>query len=212
GGGVGGWGGGKRGWGAASAQADALDRWRQRGAVGGGAKLDAVGEDDAAVVAGDLGLVTELHRAVDAALADRPGIGVMQADQPGGTLRGLPGQPGPGLDHYLPGALDRDRQLLQRPPQPPPRPPAERPGQRAAARRRRAPPAPPPRAPSPAQLPPNAPRGRGPPGCAGGRPPPAPGGRGAAGGGPAPPPPPPAPPRGPVRGGRGPPPGPPPRR
>jgi hypothetical protein len=55
-------------------------------------------EDDAVVVVGDLGLVTELDRAVDASLADRPGVGVMQADQPGRAARGLPGQPQTDLD------------------------------------------------------------------------------------------------------------------
>ena len=57
----------------------------------------------------------------------------MQADQPGRALRRLPGQPGTGLGHDLAGALDRDRQLIQRPPQPAPHPPAERLGDRAAA-------------------------------------------------------------------------------
>ena len=48
--------GGDRAWRAASAPGDTLDRWRQLGAVGGGAKLDAVVEDDAVVVVGDLAL------------------------------------------------------------------------------------------------------------------------------------------------------------
>ena len=112
---------------------DAVHRGHELRAVGGGAKLDAVVEDDALVVVGDLGLVTELDRAVNTPLADRPRIAIMQADQPGGTLRGLPGQPGPGLRHDRAGPLDRDRQLRQRPPQTPPHPPAEGPGQCAAA-------------------------------------------------------------------------------
>jgi hypothetical protein len=94
--------------------------------VGGGAVLDVVVQDDAVIVVGDLRLVTELDRAVDAALADRPGVGVMQADQPGGAFWGLPGQPGPGLSHDRAGALDGGRQLIERPPQPSPHLPAER--------------------------------------------------------------------------------------
>ena len=50
----------------------------------------------------------------------------MQADQPGRAVRELPGQPGPGLRHDLGGALDRDRQFIQRPPQPPAHPAADR--------------------------------------------------------------------------------------
>jgi hypothetical protein len=72
-------------------------------------------------------------RAVDAALADRAGVGVVQADQPGRAGRELPGEPGPGLGHDLRGALDGDRQLAQCPHQPAARPPAQRPGHRAAA-------------------------------------------------------------------------------
>ena len=88
------------------------------GAIRSGAVLDAVVEDDAVVIVGDLGLVAELDRAVDAALADRPGIGIMQADQPGRGVRGLPGQPGPGLGHDRRGPLDAYRQLAQRPGRP----------------------------------------------------------------------------------------------
>ena len=58
----------------AGAVADALDRWGELGAIGSSAVLDAVVEDDAVVIVGDLGLAAELDRAVDAALADRPGI------------------------------------------------------------------------------------------------------------------------------------------
>jgi hypothetical protein len=57
----------------------------------------------------------------------------MQADQPGRAVRHLPGQPGPGLRHDRPGPLDRDGQLIQRPPQPAPHPAAQSPGHRPAS-------------------------------------------------------------------------------
>ena len=77
---------------AARTAGDPLDRWRQLRPVGGGAIFDGVVEDDAIVVVADLGLVPELDRAVDAALADRPGIGIMQADQAGRAVGDLPAQ------------------------------------------------------------------------------------------------------------------------
>jgi hypothetical protein len=64
------------------------------------------------------GLVPELDRLADAALADRPRIGVVQADQPGRAVGHLPGQPGPGLGHHRGGPADHDRQLAQRPSEP----------------------------------------------------------------------------------------------
>src|SRR5437016_5021406 len=100
-------------------------------------------------------LYPELHRPADAALVDRLGVGVGQADQPGRAvwylpgqpgravwyLPGqpgravwyLPGQPGAGLGHDRRGAPDRDRQLIRRPPQPAPHPPAEGLQQRPSA-------------------------------------------------------------------------------
>lgn len=62
---------------------DSLDRGLQLGSVGGVAGLDGVVQDDAVVVVGDLGLVTELDRLPEPALGDRPGVGVVQADPPG---------------------------------------------------------------------------------------------------------------------------------
>jgi hypothetical protein len=53
-----------------------------------GAVSGAVVEDDAVIVVGDLGLANELDWPVDAAIADRPGTGIVQADHPG------PGSPG----------------------------------------------------------------------------------------------------------------------
>ena len=49
---------------------------------------------------GDLALIAELHRLAGAPFADRAGVGVVQADQPGRAFGCLPGQPGSaGLDH-----------------------------------------------------------------------------------------------------------------
>src|SRR5689334_8678969 len=79
---------------AAGAPGDPLDGGHQLGAVGGSAVFHGVVQDDTVVVVGDLGLVPELDRPVDAPLADRPGIGIVQADQPGGTGGELAGQPG----------------------------------------------------------------------------------------------------------------------
>jgi hypothetical protein len=73
-------------------------RWtaRELRGVGHGAAFDAVVEDDAIVVAGDLGLVPGPGRLIDAPFADRAGVGVVQADQPGRTAGGLPSQPSGG--------------------------------------------------------------------------------------------------------------------
>jgi hypothetical protein len=56
--------------------------------VGGVAALDGVVKHDAVVVVEDLGLVAELDRPAQPALRDRAGITVVQADQPGGAVRG----------------------------------------------------------------------------------------------------------------------------
>jgi hypothetical protein len=85
--------------------------------VGGGAEFDVGVDDDGVVVVGDLCLAAELDRAVDAALADRRGVGVMQADQAGRAVGRLPGQPGTGLGDDYAGAFDGGRQLIQRPAQ-----------------------------------------------------------------------------------------------
>jgi hypothetical protein len=100
------------------AAGDPLHGGRELRPVRGGAVFHCAVQDDAVVVVGDLGLVAELDRAVDAALADRPGIRVVQADPPGRAVRHCPGHPGPGLPHDRGGALDGDRQLVQGPPQP----------------------------------------------------------------------------------------------
>jgi hypothetical protein len=68
-----------------------------------------------------------------AGAASCQGAPAVQADQAGRAFGCLPGQPGTGLSHDLAGALDRDRQLIQRPPQPAPDPAAEGFGNRAAA-------------------------------------------------------------------------------
>jgi hypothetical protein len=84
-------------------------------------------------LAGAWALYPNPGRTAGAAFADRPGVGVVQADQPGGAVGHLPGQPGPGLGHERGGPADGDRQLAQRPPQPPADPPAEGTPDRAAA-------------------------------------------------------------------------------
>jgi len=89
--------GGDRAWHLPGTPVDALHRGRQLRGVGHGAVFDAVAGDDSVVVAGDLGLVPELDRFIDAAFADRAGVGIVQADQPGATGGGLPRQPGAGL-------------------------------------------------------------------------------------------------------------------
>jgi hypothetical protein len=106
--------------------------------VGGSAIFHGVVQDDAVVIVGDLGLVAELDGPVDAAFADRPRVGVVQADQPGRAVRHLPSQPGPGLRHDRGGALDGDRQIVQRPPQSAVRPAGQCPGKcpRAVAQHR----------------------------------------------------------------------------
>jgi hypothetical protein len=64
---------------------DALHCGSQQRGVRSGTVFDAVVEDDAVVVVGDLGFVAELDRLVDASLADRPGVRIVQADQAGST-------------------------------------------------------------------------------------------------------------------------------
>ena len=73
--------GGDRAWCAAGAAGDPFDRGGELGCVGGVTDLDSVIEDDAVGVVEDLGLVTELDRLAEPALADRAGIGVVQADR-----------------------------------------------------------------------------------------------------------------------------------
>ena len=82
--------GGHRPWCPAGAVGDPLDRRRELRGVGRVADLDVVIEDDTVVVVDELRLVAELDRLAEAALADRAGVGVVQADQPGGRCRASP--------------------------------------------------------------------------------------------------------------------------
>jgi hypothetical protein len=66
-----------------SAGGDALDRRGQLRGIGRVADLDGVVEDDPVGVVDDLGFVAELDRLAQAAFADRAGIDIVQADQPG---------------------------------------------------------------------------------------------------------------------------------
>jgi hypothetical protein len=76
---------------------DSGDRGGELGCVGGVAAFDGVVEYDAVVVVDDLGLVAELDRPAQAALGDRAGVAVVQADPPDGPVRCDPGQPLSGL-------------------------------------------------------------------------------------------------------------------
>jgi hypothetical protein len=71
---------------------DPLNCGGQSWRVGRVAGPDGVVEHDAVVVVDDLRLVAELHRLAEAALGDRAGIGVVQADQPPRPVRSDPGQ------------------------------------------------------------------------------------------------------------------------
>ncbi len=81
---------------AAGASDDALHRWRQLRGVGRVALFQGVVQHDTVVVVDDLGLVAELNRFAQAALGDRAGVTVVQADPPGRPGRGHPAQPLPG--------------------------------------------------------------------------------------------------------------------
>src|SRR5260221_1995065 len=93
--------------------------------------LQGVVEDDPVVVVQDLRLVAELDRLAEAALGDRPGIAVVQAYPPGGSLGGGPGQPLAGLGRdlaggrpqYRPGPVPPRQPAPGPGPRPPPRPP-----------------------------------------------------------------------------------------
>ena len=75
---------------AAEAFADAPDRWGELFGVGRVAGLDVVIEHEPVFVVDDLGLVAELDGLAEPALLDRPGVGVVQADQPGGRIDLVP--------------------------------------------------------------------------------------------------------------------------
>src|SRR5690349_14174292 len=88
---------------AAGALGDPRDRGRQLWGVGRVACLDGVVDHDTVVVIGDLGFIAELDRFTQAALGDRTGIPVVQADPPGGAVGDLPRHPWPGLRDDLAG-------------------------------------------------------------------------------------------------------------
>ena len=98
---------------------DPADRRGQQRRVGRVAQVHAVVEHDPVDVVDDLALVAELHRLPEAALRDRAGVRVVQADQPAGRGRHHPAQPGPGLGDDLPGAAQDELQLGDRRDQPP---------------------------------------------------------------------------------------------
>ena len=75
---------------AAGAAGDPFDRGGELGCVGRVALLDGVVQDDAVLVVDQLGLVAELDRLAQPALGDRAGVGVVQADPPGGARRVSP--------------------------------------------------------------------------------------------------------------------------
>jgi len=56
--------------------------------VGRVAYLDAVVDDDAVIIVGDLGFVAELDWLAQAALSDRAGIAIVKADPPSGAVGG----------------------------------------------------------------------------------------------------------------------------
>jgi hypothetical protein len=75
-------------------------------------------EHDPVGVVDDLGLVAELDRPADAALADRPGVRVVQADQPACPVGHPTGKAGVGLVEQPTGPLGRGLQLVHDRPQP----------------------------------------------------------------------------------------------
>jgi hypothetical protein len=82
---------------------------QQRG-VGWVADHDLMFEHDPVGVVEDLGLVAELDRGADAALAERPDVRVVQADQPAGPVRHPAGKAGVEVD---PEGLDEHRVVQQ---------------------------------------------------------------------------------------------------
>jgi hypothetical protein len=67
-------------------------------------------EHDPVGVVEDLGLVAELDRGADAALAERPDVRLVQADQPAGPVRHPAGKAGVEVD---PEGLDEHRVVQQ---------------------------------------------------------------------------------------------------
>src|SRR5262245_17694323 len=111
--------GGNGPWDALGAFDDPFDGGRQLRCVGRIALLHSVIHDDAVIVVDYLGLVPELDRAPEAALGDRAGIAVMQADPPARPVRGEPGDPLAGLCDDLAGRGEQVGQVVNRAGQPP---------------------------------------------------------------------------------------------
>jgi hypothetical protein len=82
--------------------------------------------DHAVVALDELRLVTELHRLAEAALGDRPGVRVVQADPSCGSVRNLPAQPLPSPRSDVPGRSHQIGQVVDRTCQPPPAAPRGR--------------------------------------------------------------------------------------
>ncbi|SHY36498.1 Uncharacterised protein [Mycobacteroides abscessus subsp. abscessus] len=115
--------GGDGAWRAPGSLGDPPDRRRQLRRVGRVAHLDGVIDDDAVLVVGDLSFVAELDRLAQAALGDRAGIAIMQADPPSGAVGDLSGHPLAGLrgdlagrGHQLGKVVDRAHQPATPPP------------------------------------------------------------------------------------------------
>jgi hypothetical protein len=94
-------------------------------------------EDDAVVVVRDLGLVAELDRLAESALADRAGVRVVQADPPGRAVGGVALNPLPGLRDDLPRRGQQFLQVVDRADEPAPAPPRRRIALTPSGRRRR---------------------------------------------------------------------------
>jgi len=99
--------------GAAGAALYPLDRRGQLRRVGRVPDLDVVVEDDAVFVVDDLCLVTELDRSPEASFADRPGVRIVQADQPRAAVRHHTGEAAAGLRHDASGTLDDRDQVIE---------------------------------------------------------------------------------------------------
>ena len=91
---------------------DPVDCGSQLWCVGGVSGLHVVIEHDAVVVVDDLPLVAELDGFAQPALGDRAGIAVVQADHPGRSVRGGPGDALPGLSDDPRGRLQQVRQVV----------------------------------------------------------------------------------------------------
>lgn len=86
-----------------SARVDPIHSWCQLGCVGRVAAFDVVVHDHAVVAFGELGLVAGLDWVAEPSLGVWPGVGVVQADSRGGSVRGLSIEPLSGLRGDPPG-------------------------------------------------------------------------------------------------------------